>query len=160
LKTGHTEAAGYGLTASAERNGRRLILVVNGLPTVKARAQDSERLIDWGFREFDNYALFEAGDRVAEAPSWMAVEGAVPLVIEQDLTITMPRKSRREMKVSVHYEGPVPAPIAKGTELATLRVEAPEFETVEVPLVAGADVERLGVFSRFGAALKFILWGE
>lgn len=160
LKTGHTEEAGYGLTASAIRNGRRLILVLNGLPSQKARAQESERLIDWGFREFDNYTLFRAGETVTDAAVWMGVENAVPLVIEKDVTVTLPRKARRDMEVSVVFDGPIPAPITTGTELAKLRITAPEQEPVELPLVAGHDIEQLGMFSRFGAALKFIIWGE
>ncbi|NIS30629.1 MAG: D-alanyl-D-alanine carboxypeptidase, partial [Actinobacteria bacterium] len=71
LKTGHTEASGYGLVASAERNDRRLVLVVNGLDSAKARAQEGERLIDWGFRAFGTYELFAAGDIVDEAPVWL-----------------------------------------------------------------------------------------
>ena len=160
LKTGHTEAGGYGLTASAVRDGRRLILVLNGLPSVKARAQESERLMDYGFREFKNYALFKSGDKVSDAKVWMGVGPSVPLIIKKDVTVTLPRKSRRDLKVSVHYNGPIPAPVAKGAELAKLRIEAPDIDPIEIPLYAGADVTRLGMFSRLGAALKYILWGE
>ncbi len=160
LKTGHTEAAGYGLTASAIRKGRRLILVVNGLASKKARRTESERLIDWGFREFGNYTLFKAGETVTEAQVWMGDLGRIPLVIEKDLVLTLPRKARRGMKVKVKYEEPIPAPLKKGDKLATLSVEVPGETTLDVPLVAGADVAKLGIVSRLGAAIKFILWGE
>ena len=160
LKTGHTEEAGHGLAASAVRNGRRLILVVNGLPSKKARALESERILDWGFREFDNYALFRSGETVADAEVWMGAAGSVPLVIRQDVLLTLSRKARRGMKVSVLYDGPFAAPVAEGTPLATLKIEAAGEDPVEYPLIAGSDVPRLGVFSRLGAALKFVLWGE
>ena len=160
LKTGYTEAAGYGLTASAIRKGRRLILVLNGLASKKSRRTESERLIGWGFREFRNYALFKAGEMVTEAQVWMGEQGRVPLVIEKDLVLTLPRKARRGMKVKVKYEEPVPAPLKKGDNLATLLIEVPGRETLEVLLQAGADVAKLGVASRLGAAIKFILWGE
>jgi len=160
LKTGHTEASGYGLTASATRGDRRLILVVNGLSSVKERAREAERLVSWGFREFENYALLKAGEVVTDAEVWLGRDPVVPLVIEKDLTITLPRKARREMKVTVRFDGPVPAPIRQGTPLATLSVQAPGRDPVEVPLVAGADVEQLGIVGRLGAALRHIVWGQ
>ena len=160
LKTGHTEKAGYGLAASAVRDGRRLILVVNGLPSKKARAIESERMLDWGFREFNNYALLKSGETVADAEVWMGAAGSVPLVIGQDVLLTLSRKARRGMKVSVRYDGPFAAPVAEGTPLATLKIEAAGADPVEYPLIAGSNVPRLGMFSRLGAALKFVLWGE
>lgn len=160
LKTGHTEAAGYGLTASAVQNGRRLILVVNGLPSVQARADESDRLLSWGFREFNNYALFEAGDTVDEAPVWLGAEETVPLVIADDLTVTLPRNDRNGMQVAVVYESPIPAPIPAGQEIAKLRVSWPGGVPVEVPLQAGEDVEQLGAFGRIAASIKFLLLGS
>ncbi len=159
LKTGHTEGGGYGLTASARRDGRRLLLVVNGFSSARERAIEAERLIEWGFREFDNYRLFKAGDAVIEAPVWLGRQARVPLVIAQDLTVTVQRTARRDMNVVVAYEEPLPAPIAKGTRVATLRVTAPDSDVHEVPLVAGADVELLGMFGRLGAAVNYLLWG-
>ena len=160
LKTGHTADSGYGLAASAKRGDRRLILVVNGLLSRKARGREPERLLEWGFREFNNYTLFEAGDTVSEADVWLGRDTFVPLLIEEDLVITLARKARLGMKVTVEYEGPKPAPIAKGDRLAKLVVTVPEREPLEVPLVAGADVERLSLFGRLGAALGYILWGQ
>ncbi len=160
LKTGHTVDSGYGLAASAKRGDRRLILVVNGLLSRKARGREPERLLEWGFREFNNYTLFKAGDLVTEADVWLGRKAAVPLLIERDLVITLARKARLGMKVTVEYEGPIPAPVAKGERLAKLVVTAPEREPLEVPLVAGADVERLSLFGRLGAALGYILWGQ
>ena len=160
LKTGHTEAGGYGLTVSAIRKNRRLILVINGLPTKKSRAVESERILDWGFREFNNYALFKAGETVTEVQIWMGEHGSVPLLIERDLIITLSRKVRRGMKVKVAMETPAPAPVKKGDVLATLKVELPGRPTMKIPLVSGADIGQLGVFSRLGAAVEYVLWGE
>lgn len=160
LKTGYTKAAGYGLAMSAVRNDRRLVLVLNGLPSANSRAIESERLIDWGFREFHNYKLFKAGDVVTDAKVWMGEAQSVPLVIEKDLTLTIARKSRRGMKVKVAFENPVPAPVKQGARLATLKVQIPDQPLMELPLIAGRDVNRMSTFSRLGAALQFILWGE
>ena len=159
FKTGHTEEAGYGLTATAERDGRRLILVINGLESNKARATESAKLLDWGFREFDNYALFKAGDTVEVAPVWLGVTPTVEMKITRDVVITMSRKARRNMKVTVKYASPIPAPIPAGQQIGTVSITAPDFDTIVVPLTAAADNNQLGMFGRLGAALEFILWG-
>ncbi len=159
LKTGHTKEAGYGLVSSAKRGARRLVLIVNGLPTKKARSKESERLLEWGFREFENYALFQEGETVLEAGVWLGEAPTVPLVIEEALTLTLPRKARRNMTVSVKYQGPLPAPVTRGTELARLVIMAPGVETREIPLVAGTDVKQLGFIGRVTESVKFILFG-
>ena len=159
LKTGHTEASGYGLVSSAVKKGRRLILVVNGLDSVKQRAQESERLLDWGFREFGNYKLFQAGEQVLDVGVWLGGAPSVPLVIEKELMLTLARKARRKMKISVDIVEPVPAPIAKGQELGALVVSGIDMPDVRIPLLAGADVPRLGMFGRLGAAFGYLAWG-
>lgn len=159
LKTGHTEAAGYGLTASAERDGRRLILVVNGLDSVRERRTESQKLLDWGFREFDNYDLFAEGETVSSANVWLGSETKVDLVADKEILLTLPRSASRDMKVTVVYDGPVPAPISQGDQIATLKVEVPDRDIIEFPLYAAHDVGRLGFVGRIGAAFKYLLWG-
>ncbi len=159
LKTGHTEAAGYGLTASAERDDRRLILVVNGLGSVRESRTESQKLLDWGFREFDNYDLFAEGETVSSANVWLGSEPKVDLVADKEVLLTLPRTASRDMKVSVVYEGPVPAPISQGDQIAMLKVEVPDQDTIEFPLYAAHDVGRLGFVGRIGAAIKYLLWG-
>ena len=94
LKTGHTEASGYGLVASAVRNGRRLILVINGLSSVNERSSESARLLEWGFRATANYALFKKGETVDHADVWLGQAPQVPLVVDQALTVTLPRRRK------------------------------------------------------------------
>jgi D-alanyl-D-alanine carboxypeptidase (penicillin-binding protein 5/6) len=159
LKTGHTADSGYGLAASVVRGDRRLILVVNGLPSVKARSRESERLIEWGLREFKNYALFKRGETVIDVEVWLGGSEVVGAYVEDDIVITLAKDARRDLKVSVSYEGPVSAPIAAGDVIATLSVTAPRMEPIERPLRALAPVHRLGAFRRLGAALKSIMWG-
>ncbi len=160
LKTGHTQDSGYGLTASATRGERRLILVVNGLQSKKDRSREPDRLLAWGFREFNNYKLFSAGEEVTKADVWLGQEATVPLVIENEMLLTLSRKARRKMKVTVSFEAPIPAPIAKGQKVARLIFTAPGRETLEVPLVAKNEVKRLGLIGRLGTALRAIIWGE
>ncbi|RCK40169.1 D-Ala-D-Ala carboxypeptidase [Thalassospira profundimaris] len=159
MKTGHTEAAGYGLTATAKRDGRRLILVVMGLNSMRERRTEGQKLLDWGFREFDNYHLFKKDEVVSSADVWLGDSGKVDLVTDQDITLTIPRKDRKDMKVSVVYEGPIPAPISAGQQVATLKVEIPNQDPKSFPLYAKTGVERLGLVGRIGAAIKYLVWG-
>ena len=160
MKTGHTSEAGYGLTGTAKQGDRRLIVVVNGLKSSKDRASESARILDWGFREFNNYSLFKAGDTIEIAPLWLGTKPTVALKIDRDIHLTMSRKSRRAMKVTVKYQSPISAPITAGQSVGTLTIEAPDFETIEAPLLAATDSQQLGMVGRLGAALEFLLWGQ
>jgi D-alanyl-D-alanine carboxypeptidase (penicillin-binding protein 5/6) len=153
LKTGHTEEAGFGLTASAKRGDRRLILVVNGLPSMRARSEESARLLEWGFREFDNVVMFRAAETVEEVPVHLGERATVPLVAGRDLVLTMPRAWRRSLQAKVRFDAPVPAPVAKGQEIGRLVVSGQGVPEMEVPLIAGADVDRLGFFPRIPAVI-------
>jgi D-alanyl-D-alanine carboxypeptidase (penicillin-binding protein 5/6) len=153
LKTGHTEEAGFGLTASAKRGDRRLILVVNGLPSMRARAEESARLLEWGFREFDNVVMFRAADTVEDVPVYLGERPTVPLVTGRDLVLTMPRAWRNSLQAKVRFDAPVPAPVARGQEIGRLLVSGQGVPEMTVPLIAGADVDRLGLFPRIPAVI-------
>jgi serine-type D-Ala-D-Ala carboxypeptidase (penicillin-binding protein 5/6) len=160
LKTGHTEEAGYGLVASAERGGRRVILMINGLNTMRERSEESERLLEWSFREFENVTLFTAGDVVEQAPVHLGASPTVPLVGGRDLVVTMPRGWRNRAKVTIAYDSPVPAPVQRGTRLGQLSVSGQGVPELEVPLLAGADVARLGLPGRAVAVVTRFLTGS
>lgn len=160
LKTGHTEIAGYGLTASVKRGDRRIIMVLNGLSSMKERSEESERLAEWAFREFDNFPLFEANEVVADADVWLGSSDKVPLVAKEKTLVTMPHSARKDMKVSMVYDGPIPAPIKKGDVVGKLVMTAPGMAPMETPLIAGADVDRLGFFGRVVAAAKHLILGS
>jgi D-alanyl-D-alanine carboxypeptidase (penicillin-binding protein 5/6) len=160
LKTGHTDEAGYNLAASAMRNGRRLILVVHGLHDVNERSQESERLIEWGFREFDNATVARAGQAIETAPVWLGTAAEVPLTVASDVKLTLPRSARRKLTAAVRFEGPLPAPIHKGDGVATLHIEAEGMPPMDIPLVAAADVQRLGIMGRVAANLRYLMIGS
>jgi D-alanyl-D-alanine carboxypeptidase (penicillin-binding protein 5/6) len=142
------------------RDKRRVILVLGGLPSMKARAQESERLTEWAFREFNDYQLFSAGEKVDEAELWLGTEAKVPLTLAQDLVITMPRRSRKEMRVTVTYDKPVAAPIRQGQEIGKVIVTAPDMARVEAPLIAAASIERMGPFGRMAMVAAHLIWGN
>lgn len=159
LKTGHTEAGGYGVVASSIRNGRRLILVINGMSTMRERAEESERLMDWAFANFEDVTLFSAGDVVERAPVWMGTAQTVPLVSGRDIVVTMPRNWRKNAAVKVSYDTPLKAPVAKGDPVGKLTLSGQGVPAMEVPLLAGADVPKLGLPGRAMAVLQRYVGG-
>lgn len=159
LKTGHTKESGYGLVSSAVQEGRRLILVVNGLASEAERAAESKRLLDIGFREFRTYALLKAGDVVGEAEVWAGEMRTVPLAVRQPVKLLMRRASREGLKVVLSYNEPVMSPVARGQELGKLTITAPGVPAVTVPVYAGAEVDTGGIFTQIKVGVKELLSG-
>ncbi len=159
LKTGHLSVSGYGLTASAVRNERRIIMVIHGMDGMQSRSDEATRLIEWAYREFDNYKILSAGQAITEAPVWYGKRAAVPLVPKSDVVVTLPRNTLKAMTAKAIFDGPVPAPIAAGQHLGKLVITVPERPPIEVPLHAGAAVERLGAWGRIVTGLKSLVLG-
>jgi D-alanyl-D-alanine carboxypeptidase (penicillin-binding protein 5/6) len=126
---------------------------------MRARAEEGERLLEWAFREFENVNLFAAGDVVEQAPVWLGSAPTVPLIAGRDLVITMPRNWRQKAAIAVDYETPMKAPITRGTKLGQLTVRGEGVPEMNVPLLAGADVSRLGLPGRAVAVLSHYLTG-
>ena len=159
LKTGYTREAGYGLVASAVREGRRIVMVLTGLPSARKRSAEARRLLDWAYRTFANYTLFARGAVVDRADVRSGEQSSVPLVAEKDIVVSLPRAARPGLETRVVHDVPVWAPVARGTRLARLVISGPGIEPREWPLVAGADVARMGLFGRFFATLGRVLRG-
>ncbi|MDE2008036.1 MAG: D-alanyl-D-alanine carboxypeptidase, partial [Rhodospirillales bacterium] len=157
LKTGHTEAGGFGLVASAERGGRRVIVVLNGMPSGRERTEQGERLMDWAFASFENVRLFAAGETVEQVPVWLGARRSVPLVAAQGVLVTVPHGWRDKAKVAVSYDAPVPAPVAKGAVLGSLQLTGTGMGDRRITLVAGEAVPRLGLPGRAMASLLHLL---
>ncbi|MBF0168115.1 MAG: D-alanyl-D-alanine carboxypeptidase [Alphaproteobacteria bacterium] len=159
LKTGHTESGGFGIVISGMRDGKRLILAINGLHSMKERIEEAGHLLDWGFRDYDNIVLFKSGEVVTEIPVWLGDKPQVAMSIDHGIEITLPKRSKSGLKVAVEMLSPIPAPFAKGAVIGKLVVSAPEIETREYPLKAVEGVDRLGFFGRLVAAFKYVVWG-
>ena len=159
LKTGHTEEAGYGLTASAVRDGRRLVMVLAGLQRPGDRAREAAGLLDYGYRNFKNYQLFARGDAVEQADVWLGSAGSVPLLVQEDVWVSLTADGRRDLRVKVVYDGPIPAPIANGSQVAELEITAPGLEPRRIPLIAGDTVQAASMFGRMSSALGYLIWG-
>jgi D-alanyl-D-alanine carboxypeptidase (penicillin-binding protein 5/6) len=157
LKTGHTAEAGYCLIGTAVQNGKRLLLIITGMSSEKSRAEEGERLLAWGFREFSSYKLFSAGEVLDTAPVFMGAADSVPLVMPRDVELQMLRSARADMKVTLRYQSPLVAPIAQGQEVAVVTVEAPGLRPLDIPVVAGQAVEEMGLLGRMMEGVKSLL---
>ena len=159
LKTGHTEAGGYGIVASAQRDGRRLIAVVNGLGSEAQRNTEAGRLLNIGFREFRSYELLAAGAIAGEAEVWGGASATVPITVAAPLRAILTPEARRQMQVTLRYDGPIAAPIAAGQEIGTLTVSAPGRPDRSFPVIAAEEVPVTGVFGYMLMGLNALIGG-
>ncbi len=157
LKTGHTEEAGYGLVGSGVQDDQRVILMIAGLDSDRARLEEAERLMSWAFRDFTNRTLFKAGETLGTADVWLGARDRVPLVAGADLVATLPHAGIAGTTLSIQYRGPIPAPIAAGQEIAALEIRAPGLAPVSVPLLAGEAVPEAGYLGRVSTALGALM---
>jgi serine-type D-Ala-D-Ala carboxypeptidase (penicillin-binding protein 5/6) len=160
LKTGSTDAAGYGVVASAVQKDRRLILAINGAASKQKRADDAKALMAWGFAYFASPKIYARGSQVEKIDVWLGRQAQVPMIVRQDVFVTIPRHQLQDLKVEVVYQNPVAAPISAGQLLGKLITHVPGKPPVEIPLVAAHSVERAGFFARIKAALSYLLWGH
>lgn len=159
LKTGHTEEAGFCLTASAKKGDRRLIGVMTGLKSNKERSEEADKIMSWGFREFDNYTILKKGSKVAEIPVWYGTGNEVPMIVSEDLVRTLKKSKSDGIKLIASYDKPVKAPVKAGQQLGVVKAEIPGQPTLEVPLVAAADVPEVGLWGRIRKNLTYLLLG-
>lgn len=161
IKTGHTEIGGYGLIGSGEANGRRVVLVINGLEDAKGRAQEGAKILEYGLRSFENKRLMTKGQVVTDLPVVMGQSDAVKVVAQDNVDITIPAINGEEVVLEIRYEGPFVAPIAEGEELATLYATIPgQNEKVEVPLVAAEAVAAQGIIFKTLTKLRYMVGGK
>ena len=159
FKTGHTQAAGYGLVGSAERGDRRLLLVLNGLETSRARAQESLRLMDWGFNNFQLVDFYKQGEVVIEATTWLGKQEKVKLSSQQDISVSIPKTHISDMKVEVLVEEPIPTPISINDQVGLVQISYAD-KKLQYPLLASENIEQKGFFSRITSALYYIVLGS
>ncbi|MFT9398738.1 D-alanyl-D-alanine carboxypeptidase family protein [Acetobacter sp.] len=148
LKTGHTDAGGFGLCASALRDGRRIVMALNGMPSDHVRARESERLLGWSFANFESAKILNKGDVIEQAPVWMGQSQTVPLVVSQDLTMLLPHGWRNGTHVALDYQGPLAAPLKAGQPVGQVTVTLPGGRQASLPVVVGQDVPALGLLGR------------
>jgi D-alanyl-D-alanine carboxypeptidase (penicillin-binding protein 5/6) len=159
LKTGHTEAGGFGLVSSSLRDGRRVVMVLNGMTSMHERAGESEKLMNWAFGNFENVKLFSADEVIDIAKVWLGTEKTVSLVGGRDMVVTLPKSWRQTASIKISYDAPITAPVSKGQPLGVLSLKGQGVPAMEVNLLAGADVGRLSLPMRGLAVMSHYVSG-
>jgi D-alanyl-D-alanine carboxypeptidase (penicillin-binding protein 5/6) len=158
MKTGFTEDGGYGLVGSAVQNGARLILVINGLETAAERANEGRRILEWGFKAFEQKYLFAEGQPIGDAKVFGGTHWSVPLQAPGGVNLLVPKGSNERITARIVYSGPVRAPVQEGQQIGTLKVWRGDNLVLEVPLHAAESVGRGGITGRaFDAATEFVI---
>lgn len=162
FKTGHTDAAGYCLATTSSRNGMRLISVVMGTASEKARADETQKMLNYGFRFYETHKLYPAGQQQAVAEVWKGQAEEVPLGLAEDLFITIPKGSYDQLQAGVDIPGQLQAPISAGQVLGQLSIRLNDTVVVERPMVALNTVEQGGWWTRMvdGMGLWFKSFGD
>lgn len=160
MKTGHTDAGGYGLIGTATKDGRSVTMVINGLSSERERGDVGEKIIKWGLNGFENKELYKAGDEVTSARIAFGKQDSVALTLRETLFFTLPKKDQDKIKMSVHYQSPIRAPIKAGKEVATLKISIPDMGEYNYPLYTANEVEQLGFFKRALANAKHMIFSK
>jgi D-alanyl-D-alanine carboxypeptidase (penicillin-binding protein 5/6) len=157
LKTGHTSEAGFGLVGSALQGSRRIVFVLTGLDSEKARAEESERVVNWAFRQFVQRTVIEKDTELAQAPVWMGNEQQIGLVAPNDVSLLIPALMQGDITADIVYRGPLEAPIAAGQKVAELVITLPDMAETRIPLVSDRNVSRGGFLPRMRTAAKVLI---
>ena len=158
LKTGHTAEAGYGLVGSARQGTRRVVFVVTGMTSAEERAEESERIVNWAFRQFVQKTVAEKGAVLAQAPVWMGSEEQVGLAVSEDLSLLIPALVQGEIAADVVYRGPLEAPIAAGQQVGELVLNLQDMPATPIAAVCDRAVTRGGFLPRMRTAAR-VLFG-
>ena len=161
LKTGHTDAAGWSLVATAKRDfpnlqGRRLVAIVLGEPSDSARANEAQKLLNWGFTAYEDVKLFDANQAVVTPTVWKGTQKTAKLGRTQPIVLAVPAGTAARIKTQVARPDPLLAPLVQGQPVGTLKVSSGDQQLLEVPLVSLETVDQAGLFSRAWDAVR--LW--
>ncbi|MBT8139953.1 MAG: D-alanyl-D-alanine carboxypeptidase [Gammaproteobacteria bacterium] len=148
IKTGHTEEAGFCLVASAKRDDMRLVSVVMGAKSARAREQETQKLLAYGFRYYQTHTLYTAGEEISSSKVWAGKAKTFPLVLSEDLSVTIPRGQRDALQAKIAVDKEVVAPVEEGTVYGQLNLVLGGELIAQRDLVAGAGVEQAGFFAR------------
>jgi D-alanyl-D-alanine carboxypeptidase (penicillin-binding protein 5/6) len=158
LKTGFTKEAGYGLVGSAVQNGLRLIVVVNGVSSAKERAEEAKKLLEWGFRNFEQRVLFAEGQEIGTAKVFGGADGKVPVMTDGQVRIMVPKAGGDRITARIVYTGPVPAPVTQGQLIGNLKVWRNDNLVLTMPLKASESVGKGTLSQRaFDAVTEMVI---
>ena len=160
IKTGYLAVEKYSLASSIMRNGRRLIAVGSGFNTKNARSRESTKILTYGLTNFDLVKIADSQMPISEVDVWLGKQNNVKVYTKKDIYKTIKKARKKNLKISVNYEGPIEAPINKDDVLAKMKVVYEDKIIGEYDLYAVQDVKKLNMFSRLMRSLNYLIWGD
>ena len=160
IKTGYLAVEKYSLASSVYRNGRRLIAVASGFNTKSDRSKESAKLLTWGLTSFDLVKIAETDTPIDNVDVWLGKKNSVGVYVKEDIYKTIPKARKKNLKVSIIYNGPIQAPIKKGDIIGKLKITYKSELIEEFDLFAFEDVKKLNVFYRLMKSINFLIWGD
>ena len=160
IKTGYLAVEKYSLASSVYRNGRRLIAVASGFNTKNERSRESAKLLTWGLTSFDLIEIAKVEKPIEKLDVWLGNKKTVGAYIKKDIYKIIPKARKKNLKVSIVYDGPIHAPIKKDDIIGKLKVTYKNQPTKEYDLLAFEDIKKLNVFSRLIRSINFLIWGD
>ncbi|MDB3949957.1 D-alanyl-D-alanine carboxypeptidase [Candidatus Pelagibacter sp.] len=160
IKTGYLALEKYSLASSVYRNGRRLIAVGSGFVSKNSRSRESAKLLTWGLTNFDLIEISKNDRPIEQLSVWQGKKSTIGAYVKKNIYKTIPKARKKNLKVSIIYNGPIQAPIKKDTVIGRLKVTYKNELIEEYDLLAFEDVKRLNVFSRLVKSINFLIWGD
>ena len=160
VKTGYLAVEKYSLASSMKKNDRRLIAVVSGFPTKNLRSIESLKLLNWGYRNTNTFEISKKELTTFELDTWLGKKNKIKAITNEDYYITLEKKDIRNLKVVLKYDGPIVAPIQKGTKIASLNVLNNNELVKTLPLYASEDIKKVNFFKSLITSINFLIWGD
>ena len=160
LKTGYVKDSGYGIIGSSFKKNRRIIIAINGLESSKSRNSESQRLLNWAYRETNNSIILEKNQILKKADVWLGSKSTVNLVSKEKIIKTLDSEQSENVKIILKYNNPLEAPIKKGDTLGVIKIIIPNMETFETPIVSNENIKKTNILFRPFEAIRYLLFGN
>ena len=160
VKTGYLAVEKYSLASSMKKKDRRVIAVVSGFETKNSRSSESLKLLNWGFRNTNTFEISKAGKTQYELDTWLGRKNKIVTTTKEDFYVTINKKNIKHLAVSLEYNGPISAPIDKGTQVANLIVSNKDETIKKLPLYAAEDIKKVNFFKSLLTSLNYLIWGD
>ena len=160
VKTGYLAVEKYSLASSMKKKDRRIIAVASGFNTKNSRSSESLKLLNWGFRNTNTFEISQKEQTLFELDAWLGTKNKIQATTKEDYYVTINKKNISHLSVSLNYDGPVSAPVTKGTQVANLVISMKDEVLKTLPLYAAEDLKKVNFFKSLLTSLIFFIWGD
>ncbi len=160
VKTGYLAVEKYSLASSMKKKDRRIIAVASGFESKKSRSAESLKLLNWGFRNTNTFEISKKEETIFELDTWLGKKNKIKAITKEDYYITINKKDINHLKVSLEYDGPISAPVGKGTQIANIIVSKKDEIIKKLPLYAAEDLKKVNFFKSLLTSLNYLIWGD